>query len=230
MNTKRRGTGGNGNSGEALVAALSSSPDHLPVLLVHGYGGHKSQWYRVEQTLAAAGFRHVRTFEYDSVGNSIATIADQLTTAVQRLLEETGAPEVHLVGHSLGGVIIRYAISVSGLDPLVRTAVTVASPHGGCRLAQFGLGPAAAQLRPGSFTLRKLEAVARAHHARWVAFYSAADLVVPARRARIRPPVMNATNVALPGESHLSILQSGRLTTALIEQLRHSEATVSAAA
>jgi pimeloyl-ACP methyl ester carboxylesterase len=196
---------------------------HLPVLLVHGYGGSKTDWLRLERALGAAGFDHVRTFEYDSLTTPIPQLARQLGAAARRLAAEAGTDGVHLIGHSLGGVIVRYAVTAGGLDELVHGAVTIASPHGGCHLALAAIGPAAAQIRPGSTLLRRLEAAARPGHARWAAFTSEADLVVPAHRARIRPAALGSANVMIPGEGHLSILQSPRLAARLVEHLHGAE-------
>jgi pimeloyl-ACP methyl ester carboxylesterase len=206
-------------------AAIGAGPGHLPVLLVHGYGGSKTDWLRLQRALGRAGFDHVRTFEYDSLTTPIPQLARQLGAAARRLAEAAGTDGVHLIGHSLGGIVVRYAVTVGGLDELVHGAVTIASPHGGCRLALAGIGPAAAQIRPGSAVLRQLEATARPGHARWAAFTSEADLVVPARRARIRPAALGAVNVVIPGEGHLSILQSPRLAARLVEHLCAAEST-----
>jgi pimeloyl-ACP methyl ester carboxylesterase len=202
----------------------AADPGHLPVLLVHGYGGDKSDWFRLSEALADAGFGHVTTFEYDSLTLSIPAAARRLDRAVRRIVAETGAPGVHVIGHSLGGLVLRYAVTVSGIDPLVHGAVTVATPHGGCALAMVGIGPAALQLRPGSAVLRHLESVARPGHARWAAFWSDADLVVAPPRARIRPAALAAANIGISGEGHLSILQSNCLAAQLVEHLQRAEA------
>jgi pimeloyl-ACP methyl ester carboxylesterase len=188
-------------------------------VLVHGYGGAKSQWFLVERALLGAGFSTVRTMEYDASTSDIPALAERLCDLVRSLAAETGAPFVHLVGHSLGGVIIRYAVTVAGLDPLVGAAVTVASPHGGSDWARAGSGATAAQLRPGSSVLRRVESAARAGQARWLAFYADLDMVVAPSRARIRPAALDARNVMIPGEGHLTILLSGRLARGVVDQL-----------
>jgi pimeloyl-ACP methyl ester carboxylesterase len=157
--------------------------------------------------------------DYEVVRSDVPVLANRLCQLVRSLAIETGASRVHLVGHSLGGVIIRYAVSVLGLDPLVGAAITVASPHGGVPLAAVLPGVIGQQLRPGSAVLRLIEDAARPGEARWTAFYSNADMVVPASRARIRPAALAATNVLIPGEDHLSILLSTRLAVATVEQL-----------
>ena len=195
-----------------------------PVLLVHGYGGAKTQWLLVRRTLRDAGFTCVRTFEYEATGTDIPTLARRLCAAVRALLAETGAERVHLVGHSLGGIVIRHAVSCCGLDPVVGAAVTLASPHGGSPTAWAGTGKVAAQLRPGSTLLRELEAAARPGRAAWVAFSAGLDAVVPAARARLRPAALAAENVHVPGEGHLSILLSLGVARAVAQRLLAVEA------
>lgn len=200
-----------------------SSRLDTPVVLVHGYGAATSSWLVVRRSLRAAGFACVRTMEYRPLGADVPTLARRLVAQVRALLAETGAERVHLVGHSLGGVVIRYAVCVLGLDAATGTAITVASPHGGSHLARAGLGRIALQLRPGSALLRQIEAAARPGAARWVAYGAGADVVVPAPRAAIRPAVLRATNAVVPDEGHLSVLASPRLAAAIVAQLARSE-------
>jgi pimeloyl-ACP methyl ester carboxylesterase len=208
----------------------AAGSEHLPVLLVHGYGGSPADWARVAEGLSEAGFGMVRAFGYDAFEDDIPTIAGQLARAARRLLAEAGTAELHLVGHSLGGVIVRHAVTFAGLDPVAAGAVTIAAPHGGCALAAMGVGPAVAQIRYGSDVLRSLEAAARPGRARWVAFYAEGDVIVPTGRARLRPAPLAARNVRVPGEGHLSILASPRLTAGLVAHLCAAEAENAAAA
>ena len=212
------------------IPARRRAGERLPVLLVHGYGGCVGQWAPVRSALLAAGFTTVETFGYDSFSFDVPTLARQLAQTVRRMLAEheaEGVREVILVGHSLGGVIVRYAVSLGGLDAVVRTAVTVAAPHGGCALARLAVAPAAMQLRPGSALLRRLETAASTGHARWIAYGGGSDMVVPPARARLRPDALTAVNVEVPDEGHLSILRSRRLARDLVERLG-SERVVSA--
>jgi pimeloyl-ACP methyl ester carboxylesterase len=210
-------------AGRPAPALPRTGPEHhLPVLLVHGYGGCATQWAPLRSALLAAGFTTVETFTYDSFCFDVATLARQLVQAVRGVLAEheaEGGREVVLVGHSLGGVIVRHAVSLGGLDGVVRTAVTVAAPHGGCALARLGVAPAAVQLRPGSALLRRLEAVAAPGHARWITYGGGSDVVVPPSRARLRPDALAAVNVEVPDEGHLSILRSRRLARDLVGRL-----------
>ncbi len=208
---------------EPVTAGSAAGGPH-PVLLVHGYGGAKTQWFALQRGLRAAGSGCVRTFEYEARGTDIPTVARRLCDQVEALRAETGAARVHLVGHSLGGVVIRYAVTALGLDAVVGAAVTIASPHGGSPGAVFGSGAVAAQLRPGSTLLHELEAAARPGQARWLAIGARFDAVVPAERARIRPAALEATNLMVPGEGHLSILWSPRVATTVADHLHASQA------
>ena len=198
---------------------------------MHGYGGCVGQWAPVRSALLAAGFTTVETFGYDSFSFDVPTLARQLAQSVRRLLAEheaEGVREVILVGHSLGGVIVRYAVSLGGLDAVVRTAVTVAAPHGGCRAGPPGRG-ARRHAAPARFRrcCAGSETAASPGHARWIAYGGGSDMVVPPSRARLRPDALAAVNVEVPDEGHLSILRSRRLARDLVERLG-SERVVSA--
>lgn len=205
-------------------AAPAGAGAPCPVILVHGYGGAKTQWFQVQRALQASGFGRVRTFEYDARGTDIPTVAARLCQEAHALRAETGAARVHLVGHSLGGVVIRYAVTALGLDPVVDAAVTIASPHAGCPCAWAGVGTVAAQLRPGSALLRQLDAAAGHGQARWLSLYSDLDAVVPARSARITPAALEAAHVLVPGEGHLSILWSPRASSVVAHHLHATDA------
>ena len=81
-----------------------------PVLLVHGFGGTKSSWSFLARTLRARGLR-VEALTYTPFGTSVEQLADRLAVEVERMLSQTGADKVHLIGHSLGGVVIAQAFA-----------------------------------------------------------------------------------------------------------------------
>jgi thioesterase domain-containing protein len=53
----------------------------------------------------------VDAITYALFGTSVKQLADRLAVEVERLLCQTGADQVHLAGHSLGGVVIAQAIA-----------------------------------------------------------------------------------------------------------------------
>jgi len=83
----------------------------------------------LKRRLRACGFE-VRVFGYRSVRCSLAENAH----ALQRFLQTLPADSVHLVGYSLGGIVIR---ALFHLYPAQRRGriVTLATPHLGSRVA-----------------------------------------------------------------------------------------------
>src|SRR5258705_10974467 len=107
-----------------------TAPAARPVLLVHGFGGTKSSWSFLARTLRARGLT-VEAITYAPFGTSVEQLADPLAVEVERMLAQTGADKVHLVGHSLGGVVIAQAIADVLLSGQVDTVVTLGAPFGG---------------------------------------------------------------------------------------------------
>jgi triacylglycerol lipase len=180
-----------------------------PVLLVHGFGGAKSSWSVVAQALCARGLT-VEAMTYAPLGNSVEQLADKLVAKVERTLSRTGAEKVHLVGHSLGGVIIAQAISDTRLNGLVDTVITLGSPFGGSPWA--GALPVVEMvraLRPGSPLLRRLASTPLPHGVRWLSVTAAFDIIVPGPRSVPANPQVETVTVNAVG--HLGMLLNRRV-------------------
>jgi pimeloyl-ACP methyl ester carboxylesterase len=77
-----------------------------PMVFVHGYSGSASQFKTEALRFASNGYpaNYVRAFEYDStmVNNTTEQIRAGIDELIAPLLEETGAEQVDLLGHSMG--------------------------------------------------------------------------------------------------------------------------------
>jgi triacylglycerol lipase len=180
-----------------------------PVLLVHGFGGAKSSWSLVAQALSARGLT-VDAMSYAPLGHSVEHLADELVTEVEKLLARTGAPKVHLVGHSLGGVIVAQAISDPRLHGRVDTVITLGSPFGGSPWA--GVLPVVEMvraLRPGSPLLRRLASTPLPDGVRWLSVTAALDIIVPGLRSV--PSYAQVETITVNGVGHLGMLLSRRV-------------------
>jgi triacylglycerol lipase len=200
-----------------------------PVLLVHGYGANKSNWLFLRRYLDQAGFRRVHALNYNPLSADIPGLAERCLERADELRQHFGTDRVHVIGHSLGGVVARYAVQVLGAVG-VDVCITIASPHGGVRLARYGsafatLSPLASglQLRPDSTVMTLLRHSARPLPTRFVAYYSNLDMIVPARRAMIVEPALGATNILVKDHGHLSIVLSRRLAQSVVDQLGAAE-------
>jgi pimeloyl-ACP methyl ester carboxylesterase len=198
---------------------VSSPVLDSPVALVHGYGSSNACWFRVERSLRSAGFGTVRAMAHHPLARDIPSLAARLVRLTNSLAAAKGTARVHLVGHSLGGLVIRYAVCLLGFDPVVDTAITVATPHRGSHVAWLGLGTAAGQCRPDSSVLRRIHAADPPRQTRWIAYYSNRDLLVPASSAMIEFNHLGAENVLLKNENHMSILFSPLLAREISSRL-----------
>jgi triacylglycerol lipase len=195
-----------------------------PVLLVHGFGGTKSSWSLVAQTLSARGLI-VDAITYTPFGTSVEQLADRLVAEVASMLSQTGADKVHLVGHSLGGVVIAQAIAGGRLTGRVDTVVTLASPFGGSPWANLlPLGPIVRALREGSPLLRRLASAPVPDGVRWLAFTATLDMIVPGPRSV--PAHAHVETVKVGGVGHLGMLLSHQVAASIVAALRaQGEAT-----
>ena len=62
-------------------------------------------------------------------GRDVARGATDLGSRIEEICEQTGHDRVHVVGHSLGGLIARYYVQRMGGDARVHTLCTLGTPH-----------------------------------------------------------------------------------------------------
>lgn len=121
-----------------------------PIVLAHGLGGFDElfgvydYWYGIPFALTSGGARVFVTTV--SQLNSTEARGEQLLAQVQQIVALTGKPKVNLIGHSHGGLDVRYVAAVR--PDLVASVTSVGSPHKGADLADF----LRANVQNGSFT------------------------------------------------------------------------------
>ena len=76
--------------------------------------------------LARAGLGPIVGFEYWTLGRTAAA-ARQLAWFVEHVQNMTGAPQVDVIGHSMGGVVGRYFVQLLGGDGAVPDGSTPSS-------------------------------------------------------------------------------------------------------
>jgi len=193
-----------------------------PIILVHGLVDNRSIFTLLRRALRRRGFGRVMTLNYSPFTQDIRTVAARLAQLVETTCEETGYERVHVVGHSLGGVIARYYVQRLGGDTRVHTLCTLGSPHNGTFAAHLLPHKVVRQLRPGSDLIAELAEPAPGVRTRFVAFWSDLDqLVVPKASARIDHPDLSARNVLLKGVGHMSLPINGRAVREIAALLAH---------
>jgi triacylglycerol lipase len=194
-------------------ASTSSASSRPPLLLIHGYQCNRGFWYWLRPHLEAAGWI-VATHSLEPVLADIDSYADGVEKRIDEVLAETGATQVILVGHSMGGLVSRAYLRCYG-DTKVARMISLGSPHHGSRLAVLGWGPNGKQMRIGNPWLRALESVTLPPGS--VSIYSVHDnQVVPQRQCSELPGIRN---VAIGGVSHLGMAFSPMVLRTLLDEL-----------
>jgi pimeloyl-ACP methyl ester carboxylesterase len=197
-----------GNQPPAVRALFAADPlaAHIPVLLVHGLVDNRSVFSVMCRSLRRRGFAQVGTWNYSPLLTGVAEGAAALGRHIERICEQTGHDQVHVVGHSLGGLISRYHVQRQGGDRRVASLVTLGTPHAGSRWAHVVPTPLIRQLRPGSSVIRELAEPAPDCRTPITAVYSDLDqMVVPTASGRCDHPDLAARNVLVRGVGHLSL-------------------------
>jgi pimeloyl-ACP methyl ester carboxylesterase len=187
-----------------LVRDPPPAPATLPVLLVHGVLCNAGVWSAVKRRLEARGIRPVYALSYGPPLASIEAFAAQLAAKVDAVLEATGAAQLVVVGHSMGGLVIRAYLRKYG-GARIRRAITLGSPHRGSVHARTFFGRCLREIRPGSRWLAQLAAdEAPPLAAPVVSIWSWHDSMVAPQDSAV---LAGAVNVALSGVGHNALLR-----------------------
>ncbi|WP_336028082.1 lipase family alpha/beta hydrolase [Geodermatophilus sp. FMUSA9-8] len=197
-----------GEQSPSVRALFAADPlaARIPVLLVHGLVDNRSIFTLMRRGLRRRGFAQVCTWNYSPLLGDVAEGARDLGEHVERICAQTGHDRVHVVGHSLGGLIARHYVQLQGGGRRVESLTTLGTPHGGSVLAHLLPTPMVRQLRPGSAVLEELAAPAPHWDTRMTAVYSDLDqLVIPTRNGRCDHPDLRARNVLVRGLGHITL-------------------------
>ncbi|MGE9269935.1 MAG: lipase family alpha/beta hydrolase [Verrucomicrobiales bacterium] len=137
-------------------------PGRVPVLFVHGAAGSPHDFASMMQKFDRGRFQ-LWFFHYPS-GRRLAEMGGGLDHGLQILRAHYGFEKVHLVAHSMGGLVSRYAIleNQKAEDPCVGRFVSISSPFGGQEFAAKGVRhapsvvPSWRDIEPGSVFLTQL--------------------------------------------------------------------------
>lgn len=202
-----------------------------PILLIHGIVDNYTIFTLLRRHLLRRGFGRVRTFSYSPLTSDVRRTAERLRDEVDILCEESGYERIHVIGHSLGGLIARYYVQRLGGDARVHTCVTLGSPHHGTQAARLLPWPLVRQVRPDSDLITELAEPAPDCRTRFLVFYSDVDqLIVPQRRARLSHPDLSARNVRIRGVGHLSLPIDRQVVHEIAQALSHLDTHGSPAA
>lgn len=117
-----------------LWQAPAAKPGTPTVLIVHGAGEYAARYREFAAFLNSAGYS-VAAFDLRGFGqsggarayvNSFSDYVLDLNAVAAQVLRLTGAPRIHLIGHSMGGLIASTA--AAGDQPVSIASLTLSSP------------------------------------------------------------------------------------------------------
>lgn len=201
-----------------------------PIICLHGVVDNRSIFTVLRRSLRGRGFGRVYALNYSPLTEDITVVAGRLSELIDDVCAQTGYDRVHIVGHSMGGLVARHYVQRLGGDRHVHTVVTLGTPHAGTAAARVVPWPVARQMRPGSDLLTELAEPAPGCRTRFVAIWSDLDqLVLPQRNARIEHVDLRARNVLIRGVGHMSLPVDRRVVQEIslaLAQLDHDGTAV----
>lgn len=106
------------------------------VVLLHGLARTAAAMRVIEQHLQAAGYWTV-SVDYPSRQKKIEVLAQEAVgKGISICRDKHPNATIHFVGHSLGGILVRYYLSQQSIDNMGKL-VMIAPPNGGTKLADI---------------------------------------------------------------------------------------------
>ncbi|NIP56704.1 MAG: hypothetical protein GWM92_01215 [Gemmatimonadetes bacterium] len=209
---------------DAGPAATDTLP--VPVLLVPGWSDEASQLRALRERFIGEGWpgERVSAIEFRDPVGSNREHARELADALERLLEESGAPAADVVAHSMGGLALRYLFAREGAG-LVRKVVFLGTPNRGTVAAHLAWGAGGEEMEPGSPFLDSLNALpAVPEGVDALAVRTPLDLRVIPGESALLPEGGNARNVEVCCPTHPGLVEDREVFRIVVRFLRGEEA------
>lgn len=159
-----------------------------PVVFIHGLYHNESAWVFLRPRAKKAGYTRAFLFHYRCLGNNLDAIVKKLDATLRRLEQDWNGERPILVGHSMGGLVIRHFLAQAGNAQRISGVVTLATPHWGSRLGSMGIGRLAHELAFEGPQFHMLCAQEHMPDIPCHAIYSTYDNQVVPQRALLPPP------------------------------------------
>ena len=191
-----------------------------PVLLLHGLFNNRASWFWFRLALRRSGFNNVVTMNLSSWHNE-ERLTELVAKKVDELRHNLGVEKVHILGHSMGGVIARNFLQLRGGAAKIDRCVCLGSPHAGSKLAPFAMTPLGQILVPNSDFLKRLAEAPIPEGVTMTCIYTSKDnMVLPVESARLPW----GENVQLEGMGHTALIyRKASLVAAITGLLNNSE-------
>jgi len=185
-----------------LTEAPPDEEQQTPVLFLHGLFLNKACWLVMKLRLKLQGVTNLHTINLPAT-RDIETLTEKVALKVDSLRHSCKCEKVHLVGHSMGGIIARNYVQIRGGADKVDQCIALGSPHAGSKLAPFAVMKLSEAVMPGCDFLTNLNQKPFPKKIHLTNIYSKHDnLVIPFDSATFD----KTTNIELSGKGHNTLL------------------------
>ena len=192
------------------------APQADVVVLVHGFFASAGVFRPMSRRLVAdtgakvASFTHTPGARIESIGKRLARLVDRIPRDCR----------VHLVGHSLGGLVARYYVQELGGHERVAQTISLGSPFGGTERAQRFRFLVGADLCRTSPVLSRLRARAHEHDVPHLSVVADADTLIVPRESAVFP---RGEVIVLAGRGHNALLFDPESITHVVEHVKRAQ-------
>lgn len=193
-------------------------PGQIPIFLIHGYLYRSGGWAYIYYHLRKRGYQNIYTINLGSPFQSIEDYAQ----AVKKKIDDIGAPEIILIGHSMGGVIATYYDRHLAKPGSVKQIITLGSPLEGTRLTFLGFGACVNEMSIGSSLLKTLSK--EPSQTPYLHIASRNDLMIQPWESALflSSQATHAKRQVIDLIGHLQLLFSKRIVYILVDQLANN--------
>jgi len=200
------------------VVPAQVAPHTDVVVLVHGFFASAGVFRPMRRHLVTDTGATVASFTH-APGAGIERIARSLARIVDRIPRDC---RVHLVGHSLGGLVARWYVQELGGHARVTQTISLGSPFGGSPVAKRFPFMVGLDLHPTSPILERLRARASEHEVPHVSVAGADDRLVSVGAALAFP---YGDHLSFERRGHNSLLYDPEVAALVVRRIRERRNT-----
>ncbi|GHU05958.1 hypothetical protein FACS1894205_6700 [Alphaproteobacteria bacterium] len=200
-------------------AKKNSGSSRPPLALVHGIYHDSSAWIFHKPHLEEAGYT-ASILEY-SPFEPLDAVLDQLDQGIRRIENDNPGRKPVLIGHSMGGLLIRAWLLESGNQARIAGVITLGTPHGGSTLAPFGFGGLVRNIAPKAELIVRLKNADQIRAFPCASLFSSTDeMVLPSEN--LLPPDGWRRRL-IHNVNHYGLLLNDAVRRALLQELQEIE-------
>ncbi len=208
---------------------LDANRKSSPILFVHGIFHNSTAFYKLEKEAKKLGFSSTRTLELWTTFSSFEELVERLKTEVRLLLK---SPEymhietpkkVHIVAHSLGGMIVRGALLDEQFSKKIEKVIFLGTPHQGNPLFKSPIPFAIKSLHENAEMMKKIKMDPLPGNIQYWNLRGGLDLITPLATTFL-PDV---PNLVFDGVGHAGLLSNRDVTQTVLAILDTEESDFS---